>query len=97
MSDTDICKVCQGSLTAAVSDSKTCCMQHHAEACDVEGVGPGPMSGSDCIEGARARARVLHQSASTPLTDKLPDEAQACDADDDVYYNKAGRLKLERV
>ena len=67
----------------------------HADVCNVEGVGPGLMKDIDCIERARARARVLHQSASTPRIHNLPGDVQACEADDDVDYNIAEAMPTD--
>ena len=67
----------------------------HADVCNVEGVGPGLMKDIDCIERARARARVLHQSASTPRIRELLRDAQACEADDDVDYDIAEAMPTD--
>ena len=67
----------------------------HADVCDVEGVGPGLMKDIDCIERGRARARVLHQSASTPRIRELLRDAQACEADDDVDYDIAEAMPTD--
>ena len=67
----------------------------HADVCNVEGVGPGLMKDIDCIERARARARVLHQSASTPRIRDILGDAQACEADDDVDYDIAEAMPTD--